>query len=36
MKWLATLPNIEAMAITNRHTVVRTDGFSGTSVLAIP
>jgi thiamine biosynthesis lipoprotein len=36
MKWLATLPNIEAMAITNLHTVVRTNGFSSTSVLAIP
>jgi thiamine biosynthesis lipoprotein len=34
MNWLATLPNIEAMAITNHHTVVRTDGFTGTEVLA--
>jgi thiamine biosynthesis lipoprotein len=36
MNWLATLPHIEAMAITNHHAVVRTDGFSGTALLAIP
>ena len=36
MKWLATLPNIEAMAITNDHTIVRTDGFRDPRLLAIP
>jgi thiamine biosynthesis lipoprotein len=36
MDWLATQPNIEAMAITNHCAVVRTDGFRGTSLLANP
>jgi thiamine biosynthesis lipoprotein len=36
MNWLATLPNIEAIAITNHHTVLRTDGRSGSALLAIP
>jgi thiamine biosynthesis lipoprotein len=36
MSWLAMLPNIEAMAITNHHTVLRTDGLSGSALLAIP
>jgi thiamine biosynthesis lipoprotein len=36
LEWLATLPNIEAMAITSDHRVVRTEGFSGTQLLAIP
>ncbi|MEY2447018.1 MAG: FAD:protein transferase [Acidimicrobiaceae bacterium] len=36
MTWLAMLPNVEGMAITNHHTVLRTEGFSSTALLAIP